>query len=430
MKKMISQINKLHAIQGLALFRIILGLVSFWEILYFFKIDLINNFLLGPKTLFPYEFLRVSPASQEGLKFILIVLLVSSVLQILGLFYRVSTLVFGFLFSYIFLLDKAFYNNHLYLLILLSFLMSFTDADKAFSFNKKKQSYVPYWQILILQFQIGVVFFWGGIAKLNGDWFNFHPVQEILSNRVNNGGASWMESSFMLYFICYGGLLFDLFIVFALLWKKTWKVAILSAIMFNLFNAYLFRDINIFPYLMTGALLLFVPHSFWTRKTEPEIEAPKNKGLSRPALIVIASYMLFQMVWPARHYFVEGYTDWTGDYQRFSWRMKIQYREWDDPKFAVFDVGARRIYEVNPKNYLNDSQIQEMMHHPEMLLQFAHYLEEVSREIYNISGEVWVKCDVKVGFNGRKKVAVVNKDVNLLDIDQKMGNGIWVNPFP
>jgi hypothetical protein len=71
--------------------------------------------------------------------------------------------------------------NHFYLFVLLSFLMCFLPANKLWSLDvrqgrQKKASFVPGWTVWLLRFQLAVVFFYGGIAKLNMDWLRGQPM--------------------------------------------------------------------------------------------------------------------------------------------------------------------------------------------------------------------------------------------------------------
>ena len=59
-------------------------------------------------------------------------------------------------------------------------------------------------------------------------------------------------------FFSWGGLIFDLAIVPALLWRRTRLVGYFLALTFHLANSLLW-NIGIFPWFMVGATLLFFP---------------------------------------------------------------------------------------------------------------------------------------------------------------------------
>ena len=75
-------------------------------------------------------------------------------------------------FTYVFLLDKANYLNHFYLIALISFVMILVPAHRSFSVDARinpalRSSTVPAWALWLVRFQVGIAYFYAGIAKLN-----------------------------------------------------------------------------------------------------------------------------------------------------------------------------------------------------------------------------------------------------------------------
>ena len=89
----------------------------------------------------------------------------------------------------------------------------------------------------ILLFQIGLVYFFGGIAKINPDWLDGQPITLWLSRR-----ADWpfigpfVHESWFVGLFTFGGLLLDLLIVPARLWKRTRRYAFAVAVVFHVTN--------------------------------------------------------------------------------------------------------------------------------------------------------------------------------------------------
>lgn len=109
---------------------------------------------------------------------------------ILGLFYRICAILFFLMITYIFLLEKAIYLNHLYLVCLIAFLMIFVPASRSFSLDVLRKSnhrmrFIPAWSIWLLRFQVGVPYFFGGVAKLNSDWLHGEPLRAWLAARTD-----------------------------------------------------------------------------------------------------------------------------------------------------------------------------------------------------------------------------------------------------
>ncbi len=431
MKSILNRLNTSYPSYGLGVFRILFGLIMFWEVLYFYRVDLIENFIFLPSTLFNYDFLPLSPMSATAMQFILAGMLLSTVLITIGYYFRLASLYLFLALSYIHLLDKGLYNNHIYLICLISLMFSISNADAALSLKKSRLNpQIPYWQYIIFQIHIAMVYFFGGIAKINPYWLNMHPVKEILAIRAKNSGIAFISSPIAENFIMYGGLIFDLSIPFLLWYKRTRIPAIVLALFFNLFNAWIFRDINIFPFFMMGALILFLDQNkleSYLKRFNVAISTPKFQTvkLKRPLLIILSIYFTVHFLLPFRHFLYPGYVDWTGEGQHFAWRMKIQHREIKEMKFALFDLDKKEIHEIDPKNFINLSQYQQMSLHPGMAVQFAEYLRQIALKKLQIRNCL-VKAKIKVTFNGSKPVYIFDPDLDLLQISN---NGYSINEF-
>ncbi|MFT7612363.1 MAG: vitamin K-dependent gamma-carboxylase, partial [Parvicellaceae bacterium] len=134
-KALFKEINPLT----LSVFRIVFGIFAFLEVVYFYKVHLIEDYIIQPKFLFNYDFLPVEPLSESGLQIVLALTLISTVCIALGVFYRLSLSTFIVGFSYFFLLDKSYYNNHLYLIILIAIILLLIPANNALAVGNKKK---------------------------------------------------------------------------------------------------------------------------------------------------------------------------------------------------------------------------------------------------------------------------------------------------
>jgi vitamin K-dependent gamma-carboxylase len=77
-------------------------------------------------------------------------------------------------YAYFFLLDEVWYVNHTYLICLFCFLMIFVPAHRALSIDawvrpSLRSNTAPAWSLWLLRFQIGVVYFFAGLAKFSPD---------------------------------------------------------------------------------------------------------------------------------------------------------------------------------------------------------------------------------------------------------------------
>src|SRR5215203_3167996 len=245
-------------ISFLVFFRILFGGVMLWEVYRYFTYDWITRYYVEPSVTFTYYgFSCVKPWPGPGMYIHFFVLGLAAAFVMVGFLYRIVTPVFFLAFTYSFLLDQTRYLNHLYLVCLISFLMCFLPAERAFSVDallrrKIRSEVVPAWTLWLLRAQVGIPYFYGGIAKLNSDWIRGgEPMRTWLRPLGPTFAADWLVYGFVI-----GGLMLDLLVVPLLLWRRTRPFAFAAAVLFNLMNAVIF-DIGIFPWLMLGALLIF-----------------------------------------------------------------------------------------------------------------------------------------------------------------------------
>ncbi len=235
-------------------------------------LDKITANYYQPSFLFPYfGFDWLQPWPGRGLHLHFVITLIASLGMLFGVFYRFSSIVFAIGFIYIAMLDKATYQNHYYLFCLLAILFAVCPADRAFSFDAhrlKRSDMIPRWVLWIFQFQIGLVYFFGGVAKINADWLHGFPMREVLASEQDHLiiGPFCQQPWFVFAFV-WGGMLFDLFIVPLLMYSRTRPWAYLMTLGFHLMNASLFQ-IGVFPWAMIFlTTIFFLPD--WPRRWLP-----------------------------------------------------------------------------------------------------------------------------------------------------------------
>lgn len=428
--------------QILALFRIAFGLFMAFEMLYYMKINLVRDGLLAPKVLFTYDYLEfIKPLGESSMNALLMVLLACSLLIASGLLYRVASAVFFMGFIYLVLLDKGIWNNHMYLFALLSFIFIFINADRCYtlkSFFKGDDGpiQVPYWNILLLRLQIFIVYFFGGLAKLNYDWLVLHQPMHtaLLSHNI--------DIPILSAFMAYGGLLFDLGVGIALFSKAWRKWALPLILFFNITNAFMFNDIGIFPFVMLATTIIFwdAEDFAWLQKSNPakkqKKEAAKPKAvssapatLSLPVVAFLILYLSFQLIFPLRYLVLPNDVDWTGVGNYFAWRMKIQTREIKEFGFLIEDSVSQKSYPVPVQKLINPLQIQIACKDPRVLIPFAQMVkQEAAKEGIKVTS---VRAKIKVAFNGHTPAYVVDSNTNLLHVTYSPFKKMeWVKPEP
>ena len=85
---------------------------------------------------------------------------------------------------------------------------------------------MPAWTVNLLRFQVGVVYLFAGLAKLNADWLAGEPMRTWLKERGSYAVIGpLLASEPAAYFFSWGGALFDLSIGFLLLSRRTLPIA-------------------------------------------------------------------------------------------------------------------------------------------------------------------------------------------------------------
>lgn len=438
---------------SLAAFRVLFGLLLVWEVIRYYSLGRIEHYYITPTFHFTYPFLDfIKPWSGNGMYIHFAVMGVLAGLIALGLFYRLSSLLFFLAFSYVFLLDKALYLNHFYLIALLSFLLSIVPAHHAFSldrllFFRTRAPLAPLWSVLILRAQVFIVYFYGGLTKLNPDWLRGEPMRMWLAERTDFpliGSA--FTSEWVVYFFTYGGLLFDLGIGFLLVWRRTRPLAFGFAGLFHWLNSRLF-SIGIFPYLAFGATLIFAEPDWPLRvmraaqrwfnqlrvntQSLPAMRAYKQISTLRgnpitsswPILVMAHIYLVMQLVVPLRHLLYPGNVSWTEEGHRFSWHMKLRDKE-AEIHFYIVDPRNGETWEVSPAIDLSAKQIDEMSTRPDMVLQYAHYLADK----FSVAGlpRPTVRVAQQVSLNGRPYSPLIDPLVNLAEVPVSFGSAGWI----
>jgi hypothetical protein len=425
----------------LATFRILFGVLMVWEVYRYHAYNRIYHYYIEPNFFFTYElFPFVRPVEPSLMYLIFFIMGISGLGIALGLFYRVAAILFFLTYTYIFLLDKAQYNNHYYLIILLALMFSVVDAHRWAALDQRfrprlRAELIPFWQLFIFRAQIVIVYVYGALAKLNADWLQGEPIRTWLRDRSDYPFVGqFFTSEVVVYFFAYGGLFFDLFVGLGLIWKRTRLLSVLFVVFFHLTNGWLF-SIGVFPYLMLATTVLFADADwprrllrFGTVKGYSE-NAPKQRlGYHHLALVFLGVYLLVQILVPLRHVLYPGNVSWTEEGHRFAWHMKLRDKEGYLAFFIINPISNER-WSVNPGTDLTPEQMQNMVGRPDMILQYAHFLADRARAD-GIEDPV-VRVDSMVSLNGRPFQRLVDANVNLAEVPQTVfAPAPWVVPLP
>jgi vitamin K-dependent gamma-carboxylase len=417
----------------LALFRIIFGLFMLYQTIYYIKIDYTFQFISGPELLFPYYYLQwLGRPPNPILLAALYGMLLSTVLIVLGLFYKPAMTFFFVTFSYFSFIDTTIYNNHLYLISLIAFVLIFMQANKKFSVTSRNESdwSVPNWNICMLRFLFGISYFFGGVAKLlSRDWLS-GTLPAIIVNSVDSIVFDYVDRRYCIFIVTVGGIVYDLAIVFLLLHSTTRKFAMVAVLLFNLSNGLvLFDDIGLFPYMMIASTIVFCRPSDvagWTRRLggarHQATSGKSRRGesvvwTSRTIVVaaMISIFTLFHILFPLRFVTMSENPEWSGQGSRFAWRMKMQSRAVVAMDVNVTDgvSGASTI--VDYRSFVSANQLLHLIEDPFAVVQLAKYLGHKSRR--RGVKDARVTARIEVSFNGRAPQLMIEPNVDLTRVD-------------
>jgi hypothetical protein len=362
---------------------------------------------------------------------------ISFLFMALGLFYRIASISAFLLFTYVELLDKSNYLNHYYFVSLVCLLMIFVPAQRYFSLDVRrkpslKRTYLPNYFIFIFQLQLSIVYFYAGIAKLNYDWIvNALPLKIWLPARQEIPlVGSLLQKEWVAYLFSWFGAVYDLSIPFLLFNKKTRRLAYFFVIVFHIATYTLFQ-IGMFPFIMIGATLIFFSEDFHLKLLGKlrEVEVKRNNFRPRQKLtgrLLLGVFFLAQLLIPFRYLAYPGNLFWTEEGYRFSWRVMLM----EKAAYAIFhvhDPESGRNWEVNNYDFLTPNQEKMMSTQPDMILQFAHYLESHYQQ-QGINDPV-IKAEVYATLNGRPSRLYLDSSVDLTLVNESFKHKEWILPF-
>ncbi|HET6245232.1 MAG TPA: HTTM domain-containing protein [Bacteroidia bacterium] len=432
-------------IAPLAVFRILFGLIMTVGIIRFALNGWIEEMYLKPGFFFTYAgFEWVQPFSPLLMYAWFAFSGIAALFIALGLYYRFSTILFFITFTYIELIDKSNYLNHYYFISIVAFLMIFLPANRYFSLDTYRNpaleiEKIPAWMINSLKLQLGIVYFYAGIAKLNYDWLiNAMPLKIWLP--ANAGWpviGSLFDEEWVAYLFSWSGAIYDLMIPFLLLSARFRPVAYFAVIVFHVLTWILF-PIGMFPYVMILLTLIFFSPSFHLKiigflknllpvNNVKAFSTPQAFTAKKLILFVFCLHFFIQVLLPLRYLLFPGKLFWTEQGYRFSWRVMLMEKA-GTAFFYVTDPVSGGTDEISICDYLTTNQEKMMCTQPDMILQFAHFLKKEYQK-KGIADPI-VKVESYATLNGSGSRLYIDPNVNLSALsDNHFSTRTWVLPF-
>jgi len=420
----------------LIVFRVFYGILVAAECFGAIATGWVRRTLIEPKFTFSFiGFEWLQPLPGNGMYVYFAVMGVMGILITLGYRYRFAAFTFAFMWAGAYLMQKTSYNNHYYLLMLLAFIMAFLPANRDFSIDARRNAtlrshhmhnYIR-WLIIL---QLFIVYTYASVAKWYSDWFDLSIIELLMKGKkdyVLIGDLlqeKWIHTSIGVF-----GILFDLLVVPAMLWKPTRKFFFVLAIFFHLFNSIIFR-IGIFPYLSLAFCVFFfepqtIRNIFLRKKSITITEQDRRPKKYRLLLGILSIYFVVQLLLPLRHFTFPGDVLWTEEGHRLSWRMMLRSRS-GSIRYRVVNKATDKVTRIDLNEFLTKKQRRKVGAYPDFAWQFAQHL----KKHYAQKGEdISVFVTSKARVNQSDYQPLIDPDVDLAAVPWKhFSHNEWILP--
>ncbi len=424
----------------LATFRILFGLLMAISILRFCLNGWIEKLYLEPDFHFKYygfSWVQVPPPAITYALFIICFL--SAISVAIGFKYRASIVLFFLSFTYIELMDKTTYLNHYYFISVLSFLMIFLPMHLYFSWDSRKNNVlkVPLYTVNAIKLMLAIVYIYAGLAKLNPDWLlRAMPLAIWLPSKYSVPFlGDFLHQTWTHYFFSWAGALYDLFIVFFLVYSPTRTWAYITVVLFHLLTGVLF-PIGMFPYVMIVSTLIFFSSDIHQKALDKlagilgyEVGQSSNPSDYRTpswTRTILIFFFSLQFLLPLRFLAYPGKLFWTEEGYRFSWRVMLMEKA-GYAQFKVVDGQSGKNFRVDNSDFLTAFQEKQMSTQADFILEYAHYLGDHFASQGHKNLEIYVES--YAALNGAKSQPFIDPSADLLKINDSFAHRKWVLPF-
>lgn len=433
------------AADSVAVFRIGFGLVAVYSSVRFLAKGWVDLLYLAPEHHLTYPgFGWVQPWPSPWMHLHVVVLALLGGCIALGYHHRLAAALFVIGFAYAELIDAALYLNHYWFVTLAGLLLVLLPVHHRWSLDARQgrvraARFVPAGVVWALRAQLGVVYLFAGLAKLNGDWlFRAQPMRLWLADRTHIPIVGHiLDEPLLAYGASWAGAFFDLTIVGWLLWPRSRPWAYAAVVGFHLITGALFQ-IGVFPWVMiVGTLVFFAPD--WPSRLCSDHRArllggPGRRGsaspgggrsaeVSKPVVWALVVLVLVQLVLPLRHYAYPGNVRWTEEGYYGAWRVMVTEKA-GYAQYWITDPATGRTWLVHPSLVLTDWQAEQADVRPDLIHATAHLLAQHYRN--QGWGEVEVRADVWVSMNGRPHRRMVDPTVDLAALPRTMSPSKWI----
>ncbi|MEM7762549.1 MAG: HTTM domain-containing protein [Pseudomonadota bacterium] len=428
------------------MFRILIGGLMCFGAVRFMHNGWIEQLYVEPQFHFKYwGFAWVQVPSQFALYCLYAGIALSAFLVCIGAFYRFAIITFWCLFTYAELMDVTTYLNHYYFISVVALILCFLSPHRAWSIDAWRNSRIrsntlPAWQTYWLRFQVALLYFYAGLAKIETDWL-LHAQPLNIWLPPHSGMpllGPFLEQPWVHFAFSWFAFLFDTFIIAFMLSRRTRPYAFLVILIFHFFT-HLFFNIGLFPLIMVFSVLVFFD-SDWPRRLIGRLELQRARQIAVPqtqpahprpsqlvAFSMIAAFCVLQFAMPLRQWAYPDTVLWHEQGMRFSWRVMLREKS-GSLMYRVVAGPDQKLLLVSPHDYLTEQQYREMAGQPDMILQLAHHIrDDFERQGFT---RVAVYADANVSLNGRAAKPLIDPAANLASIEDGIRRADWITSAP
>jgi hypothetical protein len=408
---------------SLVALRVGVGLLAFASAVRFLVRGWVEALLLAPGFHFHYYGFgwvdEPSPALAYGL---LVVLALACLTLAAGVRVRLSAALAFVCFTWVELVDLSYYLNHYYFLsCLLALFVVLPPAPEV-------DGRVRAWQLTLTRVQIGMVYVYAGLAKLEPDWLvHAQPLKIWLARHAHLPLIGpYMDEAWLAHAASWAGASFDLLVVPALLWPRTRAWAYAAVLVFHVSTGLLF-PIGMFPWIMiVCATILLAPE--WPRAYLPTWLLRPAPARARAAMGLAGALVAVQLILPWRSVLYPGSVLWHEQGFRFSYRVMLMEKT-GFVSFQVHDRQSGRRWQVDPRDELTAFQLRMMSTQPDMIAAYArHIADEIARE--RPGSEITVTVEALCSLNGRAHQRLIDPEVDLAAVQPSLAPQPWILPAP
>ncbi len=414
---------------GLTTFRRLFGALLVAAVVRFAALGWISSIYIEPAYHFPYwGFAWLRPWPGIGMYIHFAALGLAATALAVGWRPRLAAGVCLVLFTYVELLDSATYLNHYYFVSIILFLLAVLPSPPTTG-----PARVPAWAYTCLRIQVGLVYWFAGVAKLGEDWLVYgQPLKLWLAAHRDLPvlGPVLAQPQTALA-MSWAGAAFDLSIPWLLACPQTRVPAYIVLVGFHGLTGALF-PIGMFPWFMIAAALIFFPPS-WprnlaTRTRPPPAHAPTDgRWPGWPLRLVLGLHFAIQCALPLRHHLYPGDHRWTEEGLRWAWHVML-VEKIGVVTYRVHDPATGQDFRIHPEDLLTRQQATQMAFAPDLIVHFAHHLAgELAQQ--GRPG-VEIRADVFVTYNGRPNARLVDPDIDLTQVEDSLAPKPWILPAP